>query len=236
MAIPFRPTGMIGFAKELDTRTRVSRTDIERLWRLMDQQSVGETFGNDPANPILGYPGYGGGGGGGTSKVWEGFLTSDLAAPINGMSGATTATAQSWDSDPSSVTTPVGFIATSDPPYSIVNRDRRRSAPSGTYCQWVEVPLLNGGTEYRFVHIESCWRWAKLTTTLTAPATSLTTPTTGTVNVYDRTSGSFGVTTDSRLLGLSVKNYDTSLKATVTGLICAIDYEDGEWVFKWVGC
>ncbi|WP_010586316.1 hypothetical protein [Schlesneria paludicola] len=148
MAIPFRPTGLIGFAKELDTRTRVSRTDIERLWRQMSQQSVGETFGNDPANPLLGYPGYGsGGGGGGGGKIYEGETTSNLIRSGTPWTSYSTCTVAEYDEGVSGNYAPTGNV------FTITNRDTNLAVVIGTYVQFRKIVTAQGNTEYRITWV-----------------------------------------------------------------------------------
>lgn len=152
MAIPFRPTGMVGFSKELDSRTRCDRTDIERLMRLLQQQSEGEIFGNDPANPLLGYPGYGSGGSGASGKIYEGKTTgSGISRPAtgDGWTVPTTGTVLEYDEDPSN---PGVYILTGNS-FTITNRDENLAIGPGMYVHFVKVTTQNGNTEYRITWV-----------------------------------------------------------------------------------
>ncbi|WP_010584448.1 hypothetical protein [Schlesneria paludicola] len=76
---------------------------------------------------------------------WQGVTTSALAAPAS-LSAAwltpPTCTFQPYRIDPTSTSTPKAMIAsTTDGPFTIVNRDKTLTVPSGTY---VRVTRIDG--------------------------------------------------------------------------------------------
>ncbi len=150
--IPFNLLGPIGNAKSQDSRIRSHDTDIQRLMRMLQEMMMGSgsAVGNTP-DFVPSFEGFfpGGGGDADSVKSWEGLLTSDLDAPSDGKTAATTATAQAWDSDPDSVTDPVEMIDSDEDEFTLTNRDENLSLASGTYVQWFKKKLANGNYEYK---------------------------------------------------------------------------------------
>ncbi|WP_373649003.1 hypothetical protein [Schlesneria sp. DSM 10557] len=148
--IPFRTGHRVAFFKELDSRVRQHDTDVDRLWRLQQQQSPGEPIGGDvPTGPFpLPDPG-----GGGSVTMYEGQLTSALVAPSNPKTSPTTCTALRWIVDTAAATLPA-TLKNDTTPVTLTNRDRSLHGEIGDYVQWYAMELSDGTTEFRINWIE----------------------------------------------------------------------------------
>lgn len=79
------------------------------------------------------------------SMVFEGELTSDLAAPSDVLTGATTATAKRWIPTPGTTASPIE-LQLGDEEFTLVNRSDGLTATTGTHVIWLRV-----GLEWRII-------------------------------------------------------------------------------------